>query len=206
MGPRERKGSKVREDATVRIPVRRGGAPQPPRRGWWSSFAKYWAGPFAVAVVAGVILLAVEYDLFDPDDPADPEMTAELHEGHWQTNGSSADVAGAYAEGDVWRQSDGGVFVAGMLKDTVADGESAVLEVEAVYADGRPEFTETRNSLEKDHVVPVGVPAGTNAHGHLFPDGVEKVLVRECRSAAGAGPRHDTECGSAPAVIWSKHP
>lgn len=96
------------------------------------------------------------------------------------------------AEGDVWRQSDGGVFVAGMLKNTAADGESAVLEVEALYADGRPQSAETRNSLGNDHVVPVGVPTGTNAHGRLFPDGVEKVRVRECRSAAGTGPRQKT--------------
>ena len=191
---------------TVRIPVRsRGGGPRPPRRPRWRAFVKYWVGPFAVAVVAGIILLAVEYDWFNTEPDA-PEMTPELHDGHWQTNGGSGDATGAYAEGDVWRQSDGGVFVTGFLKDTKGDSKSALLEVEAVYADGPRKSPDALNSLGKDNVVPVGVPTEPNAHGYLFPDGVEAVQVRECLSEAGAGSRQKTECGSAPAVIWSKHP
>lgn len=206
MDPRGGGQPNWQQGPTVRIPVRgSGGGPQPPRRGRWKAFAKYWAGPFAVAVVAGIILLAVEYDVFNPEPPV-PDMAPELHDGHWQTNGGSGDVAGAYAEGDVWRQSDGGVFVTGMLKDTRGDGDSAVLEVEAVYGDGPRKSPDALNSLGKGNVVPVGVPTEPNAHGYLFPDGVEKVQVRECRSAAGPGPRQTTECGSAPAVIWSKHP
>ncbi|MCI2416701.1 hypothetical protein MOQ72_04640 [Saccharopolyspora sp. K220] len=149
----------------------------------------------ASAAMAGVIVLLVEYGVVQRLFGGSATENVR-----WTTTGTSTDIAGAYAEGEVRRGSDERIHLVGRLQDTHPDGKGTALIISVAHGDRVEEVTDY-NTGGANHSIDIGM----QPTGRSFPDTIKSISVRECLTAWADETRTRLvldRCGTTPALIW----
>lgn len=146
------------------------------RSRWFAVLRKELVFPVLAAVLAGLVVLLVEYGpirgLFGVSNPVGPPQ-------EWNTHGV-AEVVGVQSWGSVGALDDGRVYLTGVVEDTLKDGRGAGLRIEVTHAHGAPWtnlYPNTSGFKSKMTVGSLALPMGGT--GELFDD-VVRVRVADC--------------------------
>ena len=159
----------------------------------WGTWTRRAAGAVGVAVIGAAISLMIEYGVvqewFAPRGVA------------WTTDGTSADLPGMTASGEVEPDADGLLRLTGSVLDDRSDHLGALLLIDVDHG-GRVEEIREYNSAGANLALEIGKrPAGRS-----FPDVIRAISVNECLVSWSDDSKRfvrTDRCGAAPVRIWS---
>lgn len=145
-----------------------------------------------VALLAATAVLGSGFGL-SAASSASAHSAPSLQSG-WKVYKHAGDVAGADARGSISQHGNGRVYLTGTLKDTKHDGEYALLQISAKYADKGKRYEYDVTGSHKE----LGSQGGYN-----FAESVRTIEVQECLAHKAGNKWHLDKCGKGWYTIWS---
>lgn len=146
---------------------------------WLRVLRKEVLFPALVAILSGVVVLLVQYGVFEQSPAVGPKPGAPPV--GWNTIGF-ADKVGAHSSGKIGVLDDGQVYLLGTIKDTRADGRVPALRIEVAHTRGpvwtSPPYPARGGNGATQAIGWQTLPYG--ARGMLLGTDVARVRVSDC--------------------------